>query len=107
MAPELCEGAKNALPSTDVFSFGVMAYEMLVGAVPFTESAAMIQLRGEKVIAAASIARKCPTLDGEVAALLDRCLAEDPAERPDAPTLAALLAREASRMSGQGTIASA
>jgi len=96
MAPELAQGAKNARPATDVFAFGVMAYEMLAGAAPFADSPAMMRLRGEPLVAP-SFARACPSLGARVAALLRACLAEDPEARPGARDLAAALHAETSR----------
>jgi hypothetical protein len=47
MAPELVGGARDALPSADVFSFGIIAYELLTGDHPFGEAPVMRALRGD------------------------------------------------------------
>jgi hypothetical protein len=91
MAPELAEGAKAADRASDVFSFGVIAYEVLTATFPYEGSAALLRLRGEEYKPPASLRGKCPKLDGAIAEVIDRCFAERPDERPDAATLARVL----------------
>jgi serine/threonine-protein kinase len=88
MAPELGGAAKHARPAADIFAFGVMAYEMLTGRVPFEESPAVTRVRGAAFVRPPPIRAKSGELEGPVAALLDACLAEDADARPDARTLA-------------------
>jgi len=106
MAPELADGARSAQPAADIFAFGVMAFEMLAGSAPFSESAAAIRARGE-ALRAPSFARVCPFLDAELASLLDRCLADAREARPDARALAAAFAVEATRFAPNAPTGSA
>jgi hypothetical protein len=87
MAPELARGARHASPSADVFSLGVMAYELLSARRPF-ENAPV--LSGQ--------VSPPPGLSGvssAIAALIDRCLAQSPESRPSAEELAAAIPRAA------------
>jgi hypothetical protein len=46
MAPELARGAENASVASDVFAFGVLAYEMLTGKLPFASPPVLDALVG-------------------------------------------------------------
>jgi hypothetical protein len=81
MAPELLAGAKDAAPSSDLWSFGVMACEVLTGHLPFVESPAMRALDG-RVSAAPPL--DVAALPPSLASIVVRCLERDPALRPTA-----------------------
>jgi serine/threonine-protein kinase len=98
MAPELGGAARHARPASDIFAFGVMAYEMLVGTAPFEESPAITRAKGDPFVRPPPVHAKNGTLDASVAALLDRCLAEAPEDRPDATELAGALAAYLTRI---------
>ena len=49
MAPELTAGAAAAQPSADLFSFGIIAYELLTRASPFPEAPLLARLHGRPV----------------------------------------------------------
>jgi hypothetical protein len=78
MAPELARGAKDAQPSCDMWSFGVMAYELVGGRLPF--DAPPIQ-----VILATGTWRAEPpdtsAFGDALASVVTRCLDADPAKR--------------------------
>ena len=80
MSPEQAEG-KALDPRTDIFSFGVLLYEMCTGRLPF---------RGETPTAVVSAILKDtpapvtdvnPRLPNDLARIIKRCLAKDPARR--------------------------
>ena len=81
MAPEQAM-AKDIGPWTDLYSAGVIAYEMLVGQVPFhdTDTPMAILLRhvNEPIPSPRSVK---PDLDPALAAWLERLLAKAPADR--------------------------
>jgi len=81
MAPELASGVQHVKPSSDVFAFGMIAYELTTGRPAYTEPPVIARLHGHPI--------------GEPAAsdpLFARCLALDPANRPTAAEIAAALA---------------
>jgi hypothetical protein len=77
MAPEQAM-AKDIGAYTDLYSVGIMAYEMLVGSVPFhdTDTPVAILLRhiNEEIQPAASVN---PDVDPELSAWIDRLLVKD------------------------------
>ena len=87
MSPEQASG-EPVTPKSDVYSLGVMAYELLVGELPYQARTAMGW--------AAAHLRDTPTpvrvhrsdLSPEVAAIVDRCLAKSADERPTADEVA-------------------
>jgi Protein kinase domain len=68
MAPEQRKDARRADHRADLYSFGVMAYELLTGELPVGRFQ--------------PVSRLVPGLDRAWDALLDRCLEQDPAARP-------------------------
>jgi serine/threonine protein kinase len=94
LAPELAEGSRLAGPPSDIFSFGVIAYELVAKTMPFSEPPVVTRYRGEPLV----IPPLQPLPAGQSAplqtltALIGRCLAEDPAIRPTAEEILAVLA---------------
>jgi serine/threonine protein kinase len=83
MAPEQAK-AERVGPSADLYSLGVIAYELLTGRVPFGDAdtpfaALLMQHISEPV---PDPLERNPDLDPEVAAWTLRLLAKDPADRP-------------------------
>jgi len=78
LAPEQATG-KQATPSTDIYSLGIVAYEALTGRRPFTGESQM-------AIAMAQINDKPPAMDKDidqrVQDLVLACLAKKPNQRP-------------------------
>lgn len=95
MAPELRDGADLAQPPADVFSFGLMAYEVLTGVAPFETPALLLAAGPQGQLALKPLLETCPGLGAGLAGLLERCLAVDPGARPSPVELAAAL-RESS-----------
>ncbi|HEY3819166.1 MAG TPA: serine/threonine-protein kinase [Polyangiaceae bacterium] len=90
MAPEIVPlGVKAAQPPADVFAFGVIAFEMLAGRRPYENMPTFLGLA--LAPAPSSFATLAPSLPAATAALLDRCLAREPRDRPSAAELAPAL----------------
>lgn len=90
MAPELRLGAKNARPASDMFSFGVMAYELLTGELPSEQPPILLALQpGKRWYAPLRL--KCPDLPSELSEAIERCLDPEPHQRPSAAELRAVL----------------
>jgi predicted Ser/Thr protein kinase len=89
MAPELNDGVRAAEAAVDVWSFGVLAHELLARGLPFDEPPLLAPRGGHvqkpmKPFAVSGI----PTA---TSALIDRCLHFDPTQRPRAHELARAL----------------
>jgi eukaryotic-like serine/threonine-protein kinase len=83
MAPEAWRGAP-ATPQTDLYSLGVVLYELLAGRLPFDHASAddlRRQVCGDDPPPVGELAPWVPPRFG---AIIDRCVARDPAQRPAA-----------------------
>jgi serine/threonine protein kinase len=81
MSPEQAAGEPLS-PRSDVYSLGVMAYELLVGELPFKASTAMGWAAAHLRDTPTPVHNRRADLSPEVARLVDRCVAKDPADRP-------------------------
>jgi serine/threonine protein kinase len=90
MAPELGYGSKNALPSSDIFSLGVIAFELLMGTRPYSFPPV---LGGVIDANALESLQRCPGLRVDLAALFARCVDANPERRPTAGDVARNLAQ--------------
>ena len=90
IAPEQARATGQVDTRADLFSFGVLAFEMLAGQRPFPKAVALGLLRGETVDTTPTIA--LPPDLGELGELVYRCLSFDPAQRPTAAQMADALA---------------
>lgn len=83
MAPEQVAG-EAAGPPADVYAWGMLAYELLTGRHPFAGKSGSQQLMvAQMVEEPPAIADCAPDLPSDLAALVMRCLAKDPEDRPE------------------------
>ena len=81
-APEQLRGDADTDQRADLYSLGVMAYEMLCGARPFTGRSTPQLPAGQQTEVPESLTTRRPDLPPVLAALVQRLLARDPADRP-------------------------
>ena len=81
MAPELCNtGSHRAEPLSDIFSIGVIAFELLTGRMPFAVPPVISRANDEPIFIT-RLSRIRPDLDPRLIALVESCLALSPDSR--------------------------
>ena len=87
MSPEQVAGGVMS-PASDVYSFGIMAYELLTGELPFKATSAMGWAAAHLRDIPPPISQRRSDLAPDVARLIDHCLAKRPEDRPSAREVA-------------------
>ncbi len=91
MSPEQCEGRDKISEKADVYSLGVMFYELLAGEPPFRADSSAALMRKHMLLEPAAIASKVQAVPPGAAHALHRMLAKEPDQRPTMRELVALL----------------
>jgi tRNA A-37 threonylcarbamoyl transferase component Bud32 len=91
MSPEQCKGAAKVDDRADVYSFGVMMYEMLSGERPFTGEGHGEIVVKQIMVEPEPLTSKAPSVPPEVADLVHRTLIKDKSKRPSMAEVAAEL----------------
>ncbi|MGH9767463.1 MAG: protein kinase domain-containing protein, partial [Blastocatellia bacterium] len=100
MSPEQCRGQRLG-PQSDIYSLGVVAYQMLSGRLPFTgEMDAVIKAHLEAP--PPPLKEVSPKTPKKIATLIMSALAKDPSERP--PSAAAFASALRARAEGTGAL---
>jgi eukaryotic-like serine/threonine-protein kinase len=82
MSPEQAAGEASIDARTDIYSLGAVAYFLLTGRPPFVRDTAMRTLAAHIHLPPSSPTELRPDLPDDLAAVVLRCLAKDPAGRP-------------------------
>src|SRR5881397_362952 len=88
MSPEQALGEAVDARS-DLYSLGVVGYFALSGTLPFEAAKATDVLAKQVTEAAPPLASAAPGVPRRLAQAIDRCLAKEPADRPDGPAVLA------------------
>lgn len=106
MSPEQCHQSGPLDARSDVYSLGVIVYEMLTGRVPFTGESPTVIMMKQVQDPPPSIRELRPDLPAGVDAVVARALAKQPADRfQSAGELAGALAEAASVASASAPVA--
>ena len=82
MAPEQATADPSVDHRADIYAFGVMAYEMLTGSLPFAGRNTRSMLAAHVIETPESIERRRTGIPPALAALVMHCLEKRPADRP-------------------------
>ncbi len=82
MAPEQAAGDPGTDHRADLYAFGCMAYEMLVGEPPFVEKSPQQLLAAHMAKDAVPVGSRRADVPTSLAAMITQCLAKDPDARP-------------------------
>jgi len=94
LAPEQCRPNPSDEVASDLFSLGVMLFEMLTGRLPFPPGTVYQTFRRHGCDPPADVRRSCPSLPRELAVLLERLLSRRPDERPRASQVVPYLIKQ-------------
>lgn len=91
MAPEQCKSARAADDRSDVYSLGIILYEMLTGDIPFDAETDAELLSMHMFQEPPALAKRAPHVNPRLAQLVHRMLRKEPGSRPSAGDVAAEL----------------
>ncbi|MFO0577981.1 MAG: serine/threonine-protein kinase [Polyangia bacterium] len=91
MSPEQCRGAKSLNGKADVYSLGIMLYQMLAGRLPFEVESEGEMLGMQMYEEPPPLLSVAPHVSRSVAALVHRMLRKRAEDRPSAPEVAEVL----------------
>lgn len=81
MSPEQATGAENLDHRSDIYSIGILAYELLTGDTPFKGRTAQAILSAQVLEKAKPVSEIRQSVPAPLAELISRCLEKQPADR--------------------------
>ena len=82
MAPEQLAADPAADHRVDIYAVGLLAYELLTGEQPFTGASPQATMAAQLTRMPTPLDQCCPDVPPELSAVIMRCLAKSPEERP-------------------------
>jgi serine/threonine protein kinase len=104
MAPEQCRSSTNVDDKADVYSLGIMLFQMLSGRLPFAGGDTMQLLYAHVHEPPPPLATVVPDAPPALAAVLAAMLAKEPARRPSMAEVAASMANLGGTVAGHGLV---
>jgi hypothetical protein len=92
MSPDQIRSPANVTPAADVYSLGVILFELLSGRRPFEGSSIESVLFGHLNEVPVKVSYYVPEVPAELAAITEECLSKEPGQRRSAAALGARLA---------------
>lgn len=81
ISPEQAKGEKNLTPTTDIYSFGIILYELLVGTVPFTADTPYAIVHEHIYNKPTPPSHRNPELTSAIDDVIMKALAKNPSDR--------------------------
>jgi serine/threonine-protein kinase len=101
MAPEQVAGDPSTDHRADIYAFGMTAYEILTGTPPFARRAVADQLSAQLVETPPSLSAMRPGIPQALDALIESCVAKNPADRPQSADEILRLLEDPAMVSGE------
>ncbi|HEX6576595.1 MAG TPA: serine/threonine-protein kinase, partial [Gemmatimonadaceae bacterium] len=107
MSPEQALADPHVDHRSDIYSFGILAYEMLSGSTPFSGRPTQAMMAAHALEPPEPIRKRRPNVAPWIADLVMRCLEKRPADRPQTAADLVQMLHESDEVSRSGSMTSA